>query len=196
MVVSEVRVSRQLSLVSRNRRRWPLVMRPGLRIDMFVQERRASMKSFNWHDMLRGHSIFSSLREDEIANLLRDEISQEHSYAPGTTIIKEGDAGDSMFLLSVGSVQVALTGNGGPMVRLAVIQAGEIFGEMAVLERKPRSATVFAAEHCLLLEIGGTDIRQLLEAHPAMQVKLYTVARDRLSHWFRSLGPGESRGNN
>jgi CRP-like cAMP-binding protein len=71
---------------------------------------------------------------------------------------------------------------------LAVIQTGEIFGEMAVLERKPRSATVLARENCLVLEMAGEEIRKLLEAHPEIQVRMYTVVRDRLRQWFQSLG--------
>jgi CRP-like cAMP-binding protein len=51
---------------------------------------------------------------------------------------------------------------------------------MAVLERRPRSATVLAKENCLLLEIAGEEIRKLLEAHLEMQVKMYTIIRDRL----------------
>ena len=74
---------------------------------------------------------------------------------------------------------------------LAILQAGEIFGEMAVLERRPRSATVLARENCLLLEVAGEEIRRLLEAHPEMQVQMYTVVRDRLRQWFQSLGSGE-----
>ncbi|MGH8006858.1 MAG: cyclic nucleotide-binding domain-containing protein, partial [Candidatus Binatia bacterium] len=74
---------------------------------------------------------------------------------------------------------------------LAIVYAEEIFGEMAVLERRPRSATVFAKEHCVLLEIAGAEIRTLLEVHPEMQVKIYTVVRDRLRQWFHSLGARE-----
>jgi CRP-like cAMP-binding protein len=51
---------------------------------------------------------------------------------------------------------------------------------MAVVERRPRSATVLAKENCLLLEIAGEEIRKLLEAHLELQVKMYTLIRDRL----------------
>lgn len=146
------------------------------------------MKSCDWQNLLRSHSIFSSLTEEEIANLLRDEVSQEHAYPQGAVILRGGEVGDSVFLIRSGSVQVALQGTGEPRIPLAVLPAGEIFGEMAVLEQKPRSATVLAQEQCLLLEIAGEEIRKLLEAHPEMQVKMYTVVRDRLRHWFHSLG--------
>jgi CRP/FNR family cyclic AMP-dependent transcriptional regulator len=150
------------------------------------------MKSLNWQNFLRSHHLFSNLHDEEIAHLLSDEVSQERSYPEGTAILKEGEVGDSVFLIRTGSVQVMLRGPEGPAILLAVLQSGEIFGEMAVLERRPRSATVVAKENCLLLEIAGKDIRKFLETHPEMQVKLYTVARDRLKHWFHSLGPGET----
>jgi CRP-like cAMP-binding protein len=149
------------------------------------------MKSCDWQNLLRSHPIFSSLTEEEIANLLRDEISQERVYPQDTVILRGGEAGDSIFLIRSGSVQVTLQSTGEPRIPLAVLHVGEIFGEMAVLEQKPRSATVSAREKCLLLEIAGEEIRKLLEAHPEMQVKLYTVVRDRLRHWFQSLGAGE-----
>jgi CRP/FNR family cyclic AMP-dependent transcriptional regulator len=138
------------------------------------------MKSFNWQNLLRSHSIFSSLNEEEIANLLRDEVSQERVYPKDTIILREGTVSDSVFLISSGSVQVTLWGTRGPFIPLAILHAGELFGEMAVLERRPRSATVLARENCLLLEVAGEEIRRLLEAHPEMQVKMYTLVRDRL----------------
>jgi CRP-like cAMP-binding protein len=147
---------------------------------MFMEQQRESMKSFNWQNFLRSHPIFSSLNEEEIANLLRDEVSQERVYSQGTVILRGGEVGDSVFLISSGSVQVTLGGTSGPLSPLAILQAGEIFGEMAVLERRPRSATVLSKENCLLLEIAGEEIRKLLDVHLEMQVKIYTVIRDRL----------------
>jgi len=138
------------------------------------------MKSFNWHNLLRRHPIFSRLNEEEIANLLRDEVSQERVYPHGTVILRGGEVGDSVFLISSGSVQVTLGGTRGPVFPLAILPAGEIFGEMAVLERGPRAATVLAKEECLLLEVAGEEIRKLLEAHLEMQVTMYTIIRDRL----------------
>jgi CRP-like cAMP-binding protein len=79
------------------------------------------MKSFNWRDLLRKHPIFSSLTEAEIANLLRDEVSQERMYPQATTILREGEAGDSIFLISSGSVQVTLRGTRGPSMSLAIL---------------------------------------------------------------------------
>src|SRR5262245_30472101 len=149
------------------------------------------MESCDWQNLLSSHPIFASLNAEEIGSLLRDEVSQERVYPQDTVILREGEVSDSVFLICAGSVQVTLGGTGGPLRLLAILQAGEIFGEMAVLERRPRSATVLARERCLLLEVAGAEIRRLLEAHPEMQVKMYTVVRDRLRQWFQSLGSGE-----
>jgi CRP/FNR family cyclic AMP-dependent transcriptional regulator len=158
---------------------------------MFGEQQSEFMKSFNWQTLLRSQPLFSSLTEEEIANLLRDEVSHERVYPPDTVILREGEVSDSIFLIGSGSVLVTLQGTRGPLRPLAILQAGEIFGEMAVLERKPRSATVVAREQCLLLEVAGEEIRKLLEVHLEVQVKLYTIVRDRLRQWFHSLGAGE-----
>jgi len=160
---------------------------------MYRGQRQGSMKAFDWQNLLCSHPIFSGLNAEELANLLRDEVSQERVYPQDTVILREGEVGDSVFLLSAGSVQVRLSGTAGPLMPLAIIQTGEIFGEMAVLERKPRSATVLARENCLVLEMAGEEIRKLLEAHPEIQVRMYTVVRDRLKQWFQSLGSMASR---
>jgi CRP-like cAMP-binding protein len=168
-----------------------MIRKSPIRIDMLREQCRESMKSFHWRNWLQSHSLFSSLNEQEIADLLRDEVSQEREYPQDSVILREGEGGDSLFLIGTGSVQVTLGGTEGPLRPVAILQAGEIVGEMAVLERKPRSATVVAREKCLLLEVAGEEVRKLLETHPAMQVKIYTVVRDRLRQWFQSLGSVE-----
>jgi len=138
------------------------------------------MKTFDWQNLLRSHPVFSTLDEEEVTNLLKDEASQERRYSQDALILKAGDVGDSVFLIGTGSVQVTLGGTQGPVFSLAVMRAGELFGEMAVLERRPRSATVLARDECLLLEIAGEEIRKLLVTHLEMQVQMYTIMRDRL----------------
>ena len=134
------------------------------------------MKSVNWPDFLRGHPIFSSLTEEEISRLLKDEVSQERAYSQNSVILREGEFGDSIFLIGSGSAQVILFGT-----PLAVLKEGEFFGEMAVLERKPRSATVTAREDCLVLEVKEEEFLKLLEAHPDMQAKVRAKMSERVS---------------
>lgn len=160
-------------------------------IAMVRTSRGVAMKSFHWHTFLRSHPLFLSLPQAELERLLSDEVSRERRYLPNTVILREGEVSDSLFLMGSGSVQVTLRGTGGPVTPLAVLQRGEVFGEMAVLEQKPRSATVLAKEKCVVLEIAGEAIRKLLEAHPYMQVTMYTLVRDRLRQWFQRLAAEE-----
>ncbi|HEV8717049.1 MAG TPA: cyclic nucleotide-binding domain-containing protein [Candidatus Binatia bacterium] len=138
------------------------------------------MKAFNWSDLFKGHSVFASLSEADIEKLLEDEASQERAYPAGDVVVKEGELGDSLFFIGSGSVQVTLQGPGGQSIPLATLEAREFFGEVAVLERRPRSATVTAREKCLLLEISGDEFRKLLETHPELQSQVYAKMRARL----------------
>ena len=61
------------------------------------------MKDFNWKDFLKRHPLFWSLNEKEIEQLLKDEVSDERDYPQGRVIIREGEVGDSVFLIGSGS---------------------------------------------------------------------------------------------
>ena len=137
------------------------------------------MKAFNWQDFLAQHPVFSSLTQGEVAQLLK-AASQERAYPQGGVVVREGESGDSFFLIGAGSAQVTLQGPDGQPNSLAVLKAGEFFGEVAVLERRPRSATVTAKKSCRLLEIKGEEFRSLLAAHPDMRSKVYTKLSERL----------------
>lgn len=139
-----------------------------------------AMQSFNWQDFLKGHVLFSSLTEAEIAQLLKDEVLQERAYPQGSVILREGEFGDSLFLIGAGSVQVTLQGPAGQSIPLSILKEEEFFGEMAVLERRLRSATVTAKEQCLLLEVNGEEFRKLLEIHPDMRSQVYAKMSARL----------------
>ena len=132
-------------------------------------------KSFNWQEFLKGHPIFSSIAETEAAHLLTDEASQERACVRDDLIVRAGEPGDSFFLIGAGSVQVTVLGN-----PIAVLGKGDFFGEIAVLERQPRSASVTAREPCTLLEIAGEAFHRLLAAHPEIDTKLRATASLRL----------------
>jgi CRP-like cAMP-binding protein len=86
---------------------------------------------------------------------------QRELYEPGQPIIREGDVGRSMYLIQSGSVEVVrATANGGEE-RLAVLSAGEHFGEVAVLQDVRRTATVRALEPLAVLRISRDQTRQL-----------------------------------
>jgi len=138
------------------------------------------VKTFDWADLLRHHPIFSALDAREVRWLLQDDVSDERSYPAGITIVHVGEVGDSLFLIGSGAVEVLLPLDADKRVSLSVLRKGEIFGEMAFLEGRTRSATGVAWEACVLLEMGGRAFRKVLDEHPDIEVKVLLKVSERL----------------
>ena len=75
-----------------------------------------------------------------------DNIADRRTYGPGDVILREGDSGDSFYLIEKGSVEVYKRGPNGQKIVIGKIPAGGIFGEMAVIDDKPRMASAAAVE--------------------------------------------------
>ena len=84
----------------------------------------------------------------------------------GEAIVREGEAADAIYVLERGSVDVSAVGEHGRDEPLRTMPAGSYFGEVGVLERIPRTATVTAAEDCALLRIGGDEFLDALTTTP------------------------------
>src|SRR5262249_16698390 len=165
-----------------------MVSRPPRRFGLFPEQRSESMKSFDWQNLLRSHPIFASLGEQEIMRLVSDEVSHERVSPPDTVILREGEAGDSIFLIGSGSVQVTLRGTGGPLMRCPSLKAGEILGGMAGWGGKPRQGTVVAREECVRLEVAGGESRKLRAAPLGVKVKIYPIGRAPCGNGFKAWG--------
>jgi small-conductance mechanosensitive channel/CRP-like cAMP-binding protein len=107
--------------------------------------------------------IFASLTDEQRAQLLHKTCAS--LYAAGETIVREGDAGSSMFVMLRGEAIVTLAGTGGEVARLG---EGAFFGEMSLLTGEPRTATVSAVSDCEVLEIGVDAFRRVVLADPAV----------------------------
>src|SRR5262249_45931395 len=112
--------------------------------------------------------------------LVTDEASSEHTYEPGAVILREGEIGDSMFVIGSGSADALLSVGGGPGGLLGTMHRGETFGEMGVFERRPRSATVRARERCVVLKIRSEALQRLADAHPDIGFRLLMEVSERL----------------
>jgi CRP-like cAMP-binding protein len=125
--------------------------------------------------------LFAPLSREERAELAT--LSRERLYGAGQTVVREGQAGDSMFVVGRGSVRVAV---GETATEVATIPAGGYFGEMSLLTGEPRTATVSAITDCLLLEIGAEDFRRIALAHPPVVQEVTSVVAERRSGLARS----------
>ena len=93
------------------------------------------------------------------------------TYKAGAFVVKEGERGQEMFVVESGSVEV-LRGSGPAERRLSLLAAGDFFGEMALLDDRPRSASVRAASECRLLVIDATTLDQMLREYPEIAVRM------------------------
>ncbi len=128
-------------------------------------------------ERLSAVDIFSPLTPAELARL--SASSESHTYAPGESIIRAGDAGDSMFVVNRGAVEVRITDNGRQRA-VAELDEGKFFGEMALLTGEPRTAHVVATEETEVLEIGHLALKALFDANPDLVAALsHTVVERR-----------------
>jgi glutaminase len=117
--------------------------------------------------------------DDESISVLRN-VLKTRRFKAGDSIVAIGDAADSMFFLASGQVSVTIDLAGGGTRRLTTCTPGMIFGEMAILERQPRSAVVRADTPVECWELPIADFEHLTSTHPNLKVKL-------LENFARSL---------
>lgn len=100
-------------------------------------------------------------------------------YEPGEVIIEENDLGETAYVISEGRVEVSKKRDG-QNIHLAFLGAGETFGEMSMIDDKPRSATVTAVTQTLVREIQRDDFFNSLQTDPKVALKLLRVLFERL----------------
>jgi len=98
-----------------------------------------------------------------------------YRYGAGDYVFRTGETGDSMFVVMEGSLQVEAGGR-----ELFVLEKGDVFGDMAVIDKSPRSADVKAITECRLASIDAYAFRFLIEKIPDFSFDLLRVLANRL----------------
>jgi potassium efflux system protein len=88
-----------------------------------------------------------------------------HVYAPGETVIKTGDIGDSMFIIHRGTAEVLAANSEGQLRQVAILEPRSVIGEMALFTGDPRRADVRALQEIEILEVHRPVIQQILRAN-------------------------------
>lgn len=110
--------------------------------------------------VLQGLDIFSAATRAALERLARAAV--EETVAAGTVIIREGDVADDFFVLLSGSVQISAVGEAGEERELGVLTPPDYFGEIGLLQQRPRTATVKAVTECTLYRINGAEFVEAL----------------------------------
>ncbi len=100
----------------------------------------------------------------------------EKKLAPGEILFNEGDKGDAMYLIREGKIKIT-KGRGADEKVLAVLKEGDFFGEMAIIDGSPRSATATSVENTSLLVIDKETFRNKIKENPLIEYVLETLSR-------------------
>ena len=128
--------------------------------------------------MLDNIELFSGLDPDELAKLSSKAVT--HSYPKNTIVINQGDISNSLHVIVSGKVRVFLSNEDGKEIILNTHGPGESFGEMALLDARPRSASIITTEASKLAIISKADFEAFLKEHPQTMLKILQQAFSRL----------------
>jgi CRP-like cAMP-binding protein len=137
-------------------------------------------------DVLKRVPLFSDLSEAELSRFA--EVLREREYPKNSVILFEDDPGDALYIVSAGQVKVVLIGEDGREVILSVLDDGDFFGEMSLIDDEPRSAHVIAMKDSQLLVLRRDDFQVQLQAHPQIALKLLRVLVQRLRRADEKIG--------
>ena len=129
-------------------------------------------------ELLRTVPIFSELSDDDISSLGRLAIRKH--YAKDNVVFFENEEGDFFFMILDGRIKVTILGDDGREVILSLLGPGDFFGEMALLDNEPRSATAIAVEDSELLSLHRTDFQSVLTDNRTITAGLIKVLSGRL----------------
>ena len=110
----------------------------------------------------------------------------KRTYQKDSMIFSECEPGNELFIIQKGSVTISKIVDN-KEVLLAVLKPGDIFGEMALLEAKPRAASAVAYEECLLLAINRANFEQMIRTQPQLVSRLTTLLADRIWLIYKHL---------
>jgi CRP/FNR family cyclic AMP-dependent transcriptional regulator len=114
-------------------------------------------------DLLQAMPIFGGIREDALVFLLG--LCSEVWVPAGEFFFREGEAAHSMFVLEAGKAAVVKQWEGHQYV-LMELERGDCFGEMSLMDMRPRSASVAAVERCCAIELATSSLLALYERYP------------------------------
>jgi len=133
--------------------------------------------------LLSKHFLMSSMPERALDELVK--FSTVARFEPHQDIFNKGDPGDCLYGVLSGRVRIYSTSAEGSEIMLNVMEAGELFGEIALLDGRPRTASAAAMEHADLLRIHRDHFLPYVKANPDMIVGMLSLVCDRL-RWTSS----------
>jgi CRP/FNR family cyclic AMP-dependent transcriptional regulator len=114
-------------------------------------------------EWLRKVSLFDSLNAEQLEHILR--ISQRRTIPAGSTLFHEKEMGLTFYVILSGSIKIFTKSSTGEEKVLSLISAGESFGELSLLDGRPRSASAQTLENTTVLELSSEQFMNLMQTH-------------------------------
>lgn len=132
--------------------------------------------------LLRQLDLFAAFEDSEIAEL--GQSMRRLQVPAGTAVVRQGDAGESLFIVAEGAFDVmqGQDGQASHAVRLDRLRPGDLFGEMSLLTRQPRSASVVACTDAVLFELDRSHLDPVLQRRPELLRQLTELMAERQTH--------------
>jgi CRP-like cAMP-binding protein len=130
------------------------------------------------HAILRAHPLFARLSVDVIDRIASYAVTQQ--VARGATIFRKGDPGNSLYAVCSGAVRISVPSTDGKDAVFNVINAGDIFGEIALLDGKSRTADAIAMADCELMKIDRRNFMPLVREQPEIAERVIEVLCSRI----------------
>ncbi len=128
-------------------------------------------------EFLRKVRLFSELDDKALGQISNAAVEQR--WEPGQEIVRQGDSGVGAFIIRSGKVEIVQE-HAGATEKMRDLGPGQFFGEMALLDEFPRSATARALEPTTCLQITRWHFRGILESHPEIALKLLPMLTKRI----------------
>jgi CRP/FNR family transcriptional regulator, cyclic AMP receptor protein len=127
---------------------------------------------------LRRVSLFAEMSLEQI-RVLTSHLEEQH-FLPGEVIMYEGEFSQELYILVSGRLRIAKDYGGPHEQTLALLTQGDFFGEMAIFENAPRSATIVAEEEAELLVLSPEKFKQTIYQKPEMAFEIFRELSARL----------------
>jgi CRP-like cAMP-binding protein len=143
-----------------------------------------SMTSLSAKAVLQRNYLFRGLPDAALERVAA--LATRRIYPKGAVIFAQGDEGDALFGVAAGRVRISASGAGGQEVFLNIMEPGDTFGEIAVMDGLPRTAGATALDRTTVILVKRPDFLQLLEREPRLAIHLLKLLCERL-RWTSEL---------
>jgi CRP/FNR family transcriptional regulator, cyclic AMP receptor protein len=134
----------------------------------------------------KGLPIFANLTANELTNLVRDFTRRE--FSAGDSIFQQGDSGEVLYLIELGQVRIFVQGRDGQELSVILHGPGDIFGEMALIDKLPRSASAVVTEAAVVYALTRDSFEEHTRRSPQLAHNFMTALSLRLRYSSEMVG--------